>query len=194
MRPIDQSFDFPRTPVGVVGWASGAGEAQLTRALLESLGAVVTLHQPGTPSDFLRVLGQGDSAGSALVICAHGDANGFVFGDYAPGIDTSCLINGSMPAQAIAGNVRLPGRIVVSTACGTGSAAFAKAFTEGGLSAYIAPSHEPEGADVPLFLHLLFHQLLRRGAHVEAAFAHARGYDEQGAMFVLHRPGALLGQ
>jgi hypothetical protein len=190
MSPIDTSFDFPRTPVGVVDWGPAAGEAQLTRALLENLGAVVTLHQPGTPKDFLRVLGQGEAAGSALVICAHGDANGFVFGDYAPGIDTSCLISGSMPAQALAGNVRLPGRIVVSTACGTGTAAFAKAFTDGGVRAYIAPSCESEGADVPLFLHHLFHQLLRCGAQVEAACAHAQGYDEQGAIFVLHRPGA----
>jgi len=192
MSPIDQSFDFPRTPVGVVGWGAGAGEAQLTRALLENLGAVVTLHQPGTPRDFLRVLGQGEAAGCALVICAHGDTNGFVFGDYAPGIDTSCLISGSMPAQAIAGNVRLPGRIVVSTACGTGTAPFAKAFIDGGVSAYMAPSGEPEGKDVPLFLHHLFHQLLCRGALVEAAYAHARSYDEQGAMFALHTQGALL--
>jgi len=113
--------------------------------------------QPGTPKDFLRVLGQGEAAGSALVICAHGDADGFVFGEYAPGIDTSFLINGSMPAHAIAGNVHLPRRIVVSTACGTGTAPFAKAFIDGGVSAYMAPSGEPEGKDVPLFLHHLFH-------------------------------------
>jgi hypothetical protein len=31
----------------------------------------------------LRVLGQGEAAASALVICSHGDENGFVFGDYA---------------------------------------------------------------------------------------------------------------
>jgi hypothetical protein len=42
MSPIDQSFDFPRTPVGVVGWGASAGEAQLTRVLLENLGAVAT--------------------------------------------------------------------------------------------------------------------------------------------------------
>jgi len=176
----------------VVDWGPAAGEAQLIRALLENLGAVVTLHQPGTPKDFLRVLGQGEAAGSSLVICAHGDANGFVFGEYAPVIDTSFLKNGSMPAHAIAGNVHLPGRVVVSTACGTGTAAFAKAFVDGGVRAYIAPSSEPEGSDVALFLHHLFHQLLRRGAPLDAAWAHARGYDEQGAMFVLHRADAPL--
>jgi len=148
------------------------------------------LHQPGTPKDFLRVLGQGEAAGSALVICAHGDADGFVFGEYAPGIDTSFLINGSMPAHAIAGNVHLPRRIVVSTACGTGTAAFAKAFIDGGVRAYIAPSSEPEGSDMTLFLHHLFYQLLRRRADIDAAWVHARGYDEQSAMFVLHGPDA----
>jgi len=61
-----------------------------------------------------------------------------------------------------------------------------------GVRAYVAPSSEPEGSDVALFLHHLFHQLLRRGAPLDAAWAHARGYDEQGAMFVLHRADAPL--
>jgi hypothetical protein len=191
MSPIDQSFDFPRTPIAVVDWGPSTGEALLIRALLESLGATVTLHQPGTPKDFLRVLSQGEAAASALVICAHGDANGFVFGQYAAEIDTSCLVDGSVPARAIAGNVHLPGRIVVSTACCTGTVAFGRAFTDGGVRAYIAPSSQPEGADVPLFLHHLFHQLLRRGAEVEAAWTHAQGYDEQSAMFVLYSAGAM---
>jgi hypothetical protein len=80
MGPIDTSFQFPRFPVGVVDWGPAAGEAQPIRELLENLRAVVTLHQPGTPKNFLRVLGQGEAAGSASVICAHDDANGFVFG------------------------------------------------------------------------------------------------------------------
>ena len=185
MRQIDQSFCLPRTSIAVVD-CGATGEALLTRAVLESLGAAVILHRPGTPKDFLRLLRQPDAAASTLVICAHGDASGIVFGAYAPEIDTSCLVNGSLPAHAIAGAVRLPGWIVLSTACGTGAVAFGQAFTNGGVRAYIAPGSEPEGADVPLFLHHFFHHLICRGGEVEAAWARARGYDEQSAMFVLH--------
>jgi hypothetical protein len=180
MKSITCSLNPSLPSFAVTDWGGSTEEALLTRALVESLGAVVTFHRIGKPEDFLRVLRLGEAAASILVICAHGDANGFIFGEYGPGIDTSSLVSGSMPARSIA---------VVSTACGTGDAAFGQAFTEGGVRAYIAPSSEPEGADVPLFLHHLFHQMLRRGAPVEIAWAHAQAYDEQGAMFVLHQAG-----
>src|SRR5262249_42529973 len=65
----------PRLPVAVIDCRATA-EALLLRALLESMSAVVTLHQPGTPNDFLLVLGQGSDASAFLVICGHGDENG----------------------------------------------------------------------------------------------------------------------
>lgn len=45
---IDQKFLFPRVPVAVVD-IGDTHEALLIRATLESLGAFVTLHLPGTP-------------------------------------------------------------------------------------------------------------------------------------------------
>jgi hypothetical protein len=41
MSQIDQSFDFPRTPIAVVD-CGATGEALLKRAPLESMGAAVT--------------------------------------------------------------------------------------------------------------------------------------------------------
>jgi hypothetical protein len=97
MKFVDQSFHVPRTPVAVVD-CGATGEALLLRALLENMNAVVILHQPGTPEDFLLVLADED-APQFIVICAHGDDNGIVFGTYAPHIDTSCLVHGR-PAGA----------------------------------------------------------------------------------------------
>jgi hypothetical protein len=184
MKFVDQSFHVPRTPVAVVD-CGATGEALLLRALLENMNAVVILHQPGTPEDFLLVLADED-APQFIVICAHGDDNGIVFGTYAPHIDTSCLVHGSLPARAIAGSVRLPGRTVVSTACGTGSSDFARALMAGGVRAYIAPASAPEGTHVPLFLHHFFYDLLVRGASSEAADQRARDYDEESTAFLLH--------
>jgi hypothetical protein len=85
MRDADPSFHVERVLVAAID-CGATGEALLLRALLESMGAVVTLHQPGTPKDFLLVLGQGKDAPAFLVICGHGDENGLVFGEYAPPI------------------------------------------------------------------------------------------------------------
>jgi hypothetical protein len=161
-----------------------ATEAPLVRALLESLGAVVTLHLPGTPEDILLVLGQGETAPPYLVLCGHGDEEGFVLGEYAPEIDTAALIGTSLPAAVVA-RTCLPGRVVVSTACTTGYAAFQRAFLGGGAAAYIAPDGYPAGASTLLFVHLLFHELLVRGADLEPAWRHAAGHDEASQTFVL---------
>ncbi|MFD0985624.1 hypothetical protein [Methyloligella solikamskensis] len=45
---VDESFFAPRTPVGIVA-VGDQGEALVLRAILENLGAVVSLHLPGTP-------------------------------------------------------------------------------------------------------------------------------------------------
>lgn len=112
---IDQRFHVPRTPLAVVAVGDGM-EALLIRAILESLGAAVTLHLPGTPEDFLEVLAQGESAPRYIVVSGHGDRGGFLFGDYDRRIDTTMLVEGSLPADAIASRVRLPGKVVISVA------------------------------------------------------------------------------
>lgn len=184
MKIVDQSFHVPRVPVVVID-CGATGEALLLRGLLENMGAVVALHQPGTPGDFLLVLGQGSDAPAFVVICGHGDEFGLIFGDYAPDIDTSCLVQGRMPARALAGKIKLPGRVVLSTACGTGSPEFGKAFIAGGVRAYIAPASYPEGAAALLFVHHFFYGILCCRKEAEAAYLHARSYDEESAKFSL---------
>jgi hypothetical protein len=187
MKTVDQSFYVPRVPVAVIDCGE-TSEALLLRGLLENMGAVVALHQPGTPADFLLVLGQGRDAPGFIVICGHGDENGLVFGDYAPDIDTSCLVQGSMPARALAGKVDLPNRVVLSTACATGSPEFGRAFIAGSVRAYIAPASYPEGAAALLFAHHFFYSILCCGMEPEAACLQARSYDEESGKFTLQGP------
>lgn len=185
---IDQKFLFPRVPVAVVDIGDTL-EALLIRATLESLGAVVTLHLPGTPGDFLTLLAGGELVHQHLVISGHGDENGFAFGDYIEEIDTSMLVEGSLPPAVVAQHARLDGKIVLSTCCETGGKAFGDAFVEkGGAALYVAPDGSPEGADAPLFVHCFYHALLARKQTPEAALARARSYDAAAAMFVGHRP------
>ncbi len=142
---IDQKFMFPRVPVAVVDIGDTL-EALLIRSMLESLGAVVTLHLPGTPEDFLTLIAGGELVHQHLIICGHGDENGFVFGDHIADIDTSMLVEGSLPPSVVAEHARLDGKIVLSTCCETGGKAFADAMVEkGGQRSMSLPMARPEG-------------------------------------------------
>jgi hypothetical protein len=178
----DQFFHHSKTPVSVIA-VGDTGEALLVRSILESLGAVVTLHLIGTPEDFLSVIGQGSAAAPYIILCAHGDEHGLIFGEFDAGIDASTLKEGSMPPEVIAKRISLPGKVFLSTACGTGSAAFGDAFLKGGVAVYIAPEGYPDGADAALFVHILFQQIFCREMPVRSAVVTAQNYDEEYAMF-----------
>jgi hypothetical protein len=173
--------------VAVVDIGSGH-EALCVRSVLENLGAAVTLHAIGTPGDLLLALGQGDSAPPFLVLCGHGGDKGVVLGSYGPGIDTSMLVNGCLPPVSLAGRVALPGCVVLSLACRTGSPEFAAAFLAGSVRAYIAPTDYPSGPDALLFLHHYFFQVLHRRESPALAWKHAHDYDADAAMFQFFAP------
>ena len=155
-KPVDAEFFVPLLPVSLV-CVSGGG-MELTRAALEALGCVVLTHRVGTPSDFLKVVGQGEQAPRYLVILGHGDENGLVFGEYGPGaIDVSMLRNGSLPPEAIGPHVDLPGCTVISYSCLGGTDAMARAFLAGGLAGYVGCRAEVDTGALTLFLmHFLF--------------------------------------
>jgi hypothetical protein len=185
MKLVDESFFRPRIPVAVID-CGATGEALLVRGLLENMNAIVLFHQPGTPSDFLLLLAEGDRAPRFIVICAHGDGNGIILGSFASNVDASVLVDGSLPPAALSGRINLPGCVVLSTACMTGMERFATAFLKGGVSAYIAATEYPEGAGVLLFVHHFFHEVLCHGLSPQAAYARANSCGGSTARFSLH--------
>lgn len=148
--------------------------------MLESLGASVRLHLPGTPEDILVCLKQADNPPPYLIISGHGDENGLVVGEFDRDVTRMELRDGSLPAEALVGNIDLPNTVIFSTACCTGSEAFAKAFIEGGARAYIASPGYPDGAATPLFVHLFFYELLVRKSPLEDALRRADMLDSDG--------------
>lgn len=178
---VDRNFFFPRTAVGIVA-VGDSGEALLLRAMLESLGASVRLYLPGTPEDILACLKQPDQPPPYLIISGHGDENGLVVGEFDTEVTRIGLKDGSMCADILSGDIDLRDTVVFSTACCTGSQAFAKAFTEGGARAYIASPGYPDGAATPLFVHLFFYELLIRKSLLEDALRHANTLDTDGQL------------
>ncbi len=183
---VDESFFVPRKRVSIAA-IGDQGEALLLRAILENLGAVVTLHLPGTPEDFLKVIGQEASSPPVLIVSGHGDEDGLIFGAYAPEIDVSMLTDGHLGAEAIAARADMRGAIVISTACGTGGPDFASAFLGGGASAYVAPEGYPEGADAALFMHRLMHGLLQSEMSLAEALEGAQSGLGADSRFKLYR-------
>lgn len=134
------------------------------RAVLEALGCSVTVHWIGTPGDFLKVLGQGETAPRYLLIAGHGDEDkGYYFGAYADFIDTSMLREEYMPAEVIAPVVDLPGCTVISSACAGGVERMGRAFTHTGkIRAYLGCRNYPNGSDGFAFNTNFFYSILRK--------------------------------
>ncbi len=176
---VDEKFFFPRKAVSIIA-VGDTGEALLLRAILESLGTAVRLHLPGTPEDILACLNQPDNPPPYLIISGHGDQNGLVIGDINPDVTQLKLREGSLPVEAILGKVHLSGTVIFSTACCTGYDAFGKAFIEGGAKAYIASAGYPDGAATPLFVHMLFYELLVGKSSLEDALSRAATIDDDG--------------
>jgi len=114
---------------------------------------VVLLHAVGTPTDFLKVIAQGEHAARYMLIMGHGTEDGRSFGDYGPAdIDISMLRNQCMPPEVIGRHIYLPGCTVVSCFCEGGSAAMSRAFLAGSLAAYIGCRSMPDAAALNVFL------------------------------------------
>ncbi len=163
-RAIDEQFHTPRLPVSIVALPNSDLEAQAIRAVLEWLNCVVTIHWVGTPMDFLKVLGQGETAPRYLLISGHGDEDkGYYFGEYADFIDTSMLRDQYMPAEVIAPVVNLPGCTVISSTCAGGVDAMGRAFTHTGrIGAYFGCREYPNGDDMLVYLVHFFYNILRK--------------------------------
>lgn len=165
MKPaIDEQFFTPRMPISIVVLPNADLEAQAIRATLEWFGCVVTVHWIGTPDDFLKVLGQGESAPRYLIISGHGDdEKGYYLGEYADFIDTSMLRDHHLPAEAIAPVVNLPDCTVISSACAGGVEAMGRAFVHTGqIKAYIGCRDYPNGSDMLAFVVNFFYLILRK--------------------------------
>ena len=184
-KPVDAEFFAPRTPVEIVsvGWGVG-GLDRLTRDLIEELGGTAHLHLCGTPSDFLKVIAQGENAAPYVIIFAHGDDNGLVFGEYADSIDTSMLVEGSMPPECIARHIDLSGCVVFNDACGAGEVPMAQAFMAGGLRRDIGSREPiPHGTASIMFIAHFFYKLWREKCSEREAWEQAAAYDKDSRLY-----------
>jgi hypothetical protein len=177
---VDEQFYVPRLPVNIVALPDSSYDVYPMRGLLEGFNCVTTVHWIGAPTDFLKVLGQGETAPRYLLIAGHGDENGYYLGEYASFIDTSMLHGQHMPAEVIAPVVNLPGCTVISSACGAGAERMGHAFVDTGrINAFIACRADPHSEDMLVFLVNFFHSVLRKKQSDRDAWLRAMAVTDQ---------------
>jgi hypothetical protein len=178
---IDEQFFSPRLPVSIVSLPNCDWEVYAMRGLLEAMNCIVTVHWIGTPSDFLKVLAQGETAPRYLLIAGHGDdEKGYYFGSYADFIDTSMLRDEYLPADVIAPIVNLPGCTVISSACAAGVEIMGRAFINTGrVNAYIACRDFPNADDMLVYVVNFFHSVLRKKISDREAWYRAMEITDQ---------------
>jgi hypothetical protein len=183
---METRFYSKRLPVGIVGlWDDY--DAFWVRSLLESMGATTHLYLPGTPGDFLQIIGMESDVPPYLLICGHGKDDGIIFGEYIAEMDTSMLKNESLPPEQVAQHIRLPGCVVLGLFCGSGEPAMAQAFMRGGLKAYIGMvAPDADFLTVPMFITQFFYHLLRHQSSEKEAWEKAAAYDKPSRVFVFY--------
>jgi len=168
-------------------------EAIALRAFVDCASGMtvdVTLRGVAPSYGFTDALcGAGECADQIVITC-HGDDDGIIFEELAPGVlGPDQPVEARIGPEQIRARVTLDGQTVICTGCGQGTDERAAAFLQAGASHYIAAAGDPEGGAGPLLLTLLFHELLVRNRPLSEALAGATAYDDELALFRLWSAG-----
>jgi len=124
--------DFPlvaQEPISIVLVSYTDLEAMTLRSVLECFNYRVEIHRVGSRPQFIEILRGNVPTFRYVVLSCHGDENGLVIPYQSP-----------VSATELAQVTHLPGHIVVSLGCMTGTEALAQAFLDSGCEAYVAPT------------------------------------------------------
>ncbi len=111
-----------------------------------------------TATDLSAALAKPTRDAEHLIVDAHGVPEGYYLPELAESIAAQQEFNTVYPPTGVAAHAHLRDRVVISTACCSGSAEMSAAFTNGGASVFIAPTGYP-GDEALLYLHCLVSKL-----------------------------------
>ncbi len=171
--------DFPlvlQEPISMVLVSYTDGEAMTLRNVLECFNYRVEIHRVGSRPQFLELLRGNIPTFRQVLLSCHGEEGSFVIPYQNP-----------LSAVELAQTVCLPGHIVVSLGCMTGTEALACAFLDGGCEAYVAPTGGVEANAALLFaIHLYY--FLEKKWPLDQAVEESRKHDAQCSLFKLWLP------
>jgi hypothetical protein len=179
---------------GATGWTRvdvidvEAFEAVALRAVLEQFGVRVQLFGVGQARHLVRALG-GEATAPYVVLACHGDEGRILLPELAEEVERFQPVHGSLGPDDVRRFARLPGSVVISTGCGTGTPALAEAFLDAGASAYLAPAGAPFGY-ASVFAPLYVFYKLTEQRSLEHAVERLRAHDGELAMWRLFQTPA----
>jgi hypothetical protein len=161
-------------------------EAYALRSALEWFGAQVTLHLVGQASDIVRILGDGGSHSNNIVLMCHGNDEGLILPELAPALEAEQPYHGVLTPGDIGAFAHLPGSVVLNTGCSLGAPAFAEAFLQAGVRAYIGARGDPHGSSSLFYAIHFYYERIFAGRDIRTAHKLASSHDEQTGMFTLY--------
>jgi len=154
------------------------------RSALEDFGIKVTLFPIGRAQHVVNVLSGEECTAPYVILAMHGDHNKLLLPSLAEEIAATERFNDALTPEDLSTFVNLPGRVVISLGCETGTPELARSFLDHGCTAYIGPEGAPFGYAsmfVPIFL---FYELTEMRS-LEGAMERLRQHDHELAMWRL---------
>ncbi len=156
------------------------------RSSLEGFGIKVNRFPVGRGQHVVNVLSGEEASAPYVILAMHGDHDKLLLPSLAEEIAATESFNGALTPEDLSTFVDLPGRVVMSLGCETGTSNLARAFLDHGCAAYIGPEGAPFGYAsmfVPMFL---FYELTERRS-LDEAVERLRRHDQELAMWRLFR-------
>jgi len=154
------------------------------RTALEGFGIKVNRFPVGRGQHVLNVLSGEEATAPYVLLAMHGDQDQLLLPPLAEEIAATERFLDALTPQDLHSFVDLPGRVVISLGCETGTPNFAHAFLDHGCTAYLGPQGAPFGY-ASLFVPIFLFYELREGRSLEEAVERLHRHDQELAMWCL---------
>jgi hypothetical protein len=166
--------------VDVDGWGA------TIRSSLEGFGIKVNRFPVGRGQHIVNVLSGQEATAPYVILSLHGERGKLLLPTLAAEVAATERFNDTLTPEDLHTFVNLPGRVVISLGCETGTMNLAHAFLDHGCIAYIGPKREPYG-HASLFVPVFLFYELTEGRSLEEAVERLRRHDQELAMWRLFR-------
>jgi hypothetical protein len=154
------------------------------RSSLEGFGIKVNRFPVGRAQHLVNVLSGKEATAPYVLLSLHGERGKLLLPSLAEEVAATERFNDALTPEDLHTFVDLPGRVVISLGCETGTLNLARAFLDHGCNAYIGPEGAPFGhasVFVPIFL---FYELTE-GRSLHEAVERLCRHDQELAMWRL---------
>jgi len=156
------------------------------RSVLENFGIKVNRFPVGRAQHVVNVLSGEESTAPYVILAMHGDLNQLLLPSLAEEIAATERFNNALTPEDLHTFVDLPGRIVISLGCETGTPELARAFLDHGCTCYIGPEGAPFGY-ASLFVPTFLFYELTEGRSLDEAVERLRAHDQELSMWRLFK-------